>query len=177
MQRKLFTVHDLVPVLRTKDFFARTGNMPEISQQLVEQLTSIAKSLRGVIDAIGLEKISVAAEIAAAVEQYDKAGICLRCGKKKPGRYTRGQCTNCYNDTRERITSGEVLESRLIEIGRLTPVAKTGGRKKVADRPEIDELTPLKMLDDPVSLTPDAAYEKHKDGPASKRSKGRKVKE
>lgn len=123
-----------------------TGCVPEISNQHVEQLAKIAAVLGGIANSIDAGKTVVSPEIAAAVEEYVEAGICLRCSKKKTGRYTRGQCINCYNGTREEITNGESLESDWISRGRLTPVAKSGGRKPHEDRPALESLAPRKCL-------------------------------
>lgn len=120
-----------------------TDNMPEISQQHVEQLAQIASVLRGLADSFDAQNVVVSHEIAASVEKYVASGTCLRCEQKKSGRYTRGQCASCYNDTRADISGGRSLESDWIKKGRLTPVAQAGGRKPAADRPSLQQLTPL----------------------------------
>lgn len=114
--------------------------MPDISTQLVNKLASIAASLDAVLKAIGGAEIEVTPEIAAARDQLIAAGVCLRCLKKKEGRYTRGDCASCYNQTIKEINRNEITLEEVVSMGRLTPEAKRGGRKRDKDRPAASEL-------------------------------------
>jgi hypothetical protein len=116
--------------------------MPEISTQHIEKLAELSSVLSAIVAAAGRGKPNVSAEIHAAVEQLVRKGICLRCEKKKAGRYTRGQCASCYNDSIRAINEGEVLESDMVEMGRLLERAP-GGRK--TDRPAVQQLTPINL--------------------------------
>lgn len=118
--------------------------MQQIDKQHVEKLASIAIQLQSLLDAIREPEAEVPPEIQEAVDYYVANRICLRCEKRKEGRYTRGLDANCYNMTIKEINAGEVMESDLVRMGRITAVPRSGGRK--ATTPKHSQLTPLRPL-------------------------------
>jgi hypothetical protein len=128
--------------------------MQEISTNHVAKLASIASQLSSLVDAIRGSEIEVPADVQAKVERYIAAGACLRCGKKKGGRYTRGQCVSCYNTTNSEINRG-ASEAELIRNGRLAAEAKKGGRKSITPPlSELGELPPLDAADSDTGPAP-----------------------
>jgi len=123
--------------------------MPEISKQHVEKLAAIASSLKAVLDEIRGETVEVPDRVRRAVDRFVAGGVCLRCEKKKPGRYTRGLDANCYNLTIKEINRGETTEAELIRLGRLTEAQKGGRKTSIPALRELSEIASLESDADP----------------------------
>lgn len=130
--------------MRCEKTSAKTGYMPEISSQRVDKLAAAVAALSALIDELKGEMAEPPQEIRDRVQAYVAAGICLRCCQKKDGRYTRGMDANCYNQTIKDINRGDVTESELVMLGRITERPLPGGRR--ATRPPIAALGELPAL-------------------------------
>lgn len=104
-------------------------SMPEISNEQVAKLASLVQSLQAFLETVRQPILEIPAEIAKRVLVLSELGICLRCELKKPGRYTRGCCVNCYNTSIKEIAGDPTVERKLILAGRLKAETQKGGRK------------------------------------------------
>lgn len=101
----------------------------------LQNLRQIANQLLDLVERVAGDPVEVPEHIAKMVEDKVSKRICLSCGEKTPesSKYRRGNDDACYGTQRNRIRRGEVRESQLVATGKLTPEAKTPGRKAKMD--------------------------------------------
>jgi len=123
--------------LRRKRFSVNVDNMPQISDELVEQLAAVATAIHAFVAAVSGPADRLSDDIAAQVNSRVSRGVCLQCETElaKENRVSRGLCGTCYARSIQRIKRGKVTEMWLIANGFILSEVSKGGRKSTRPDP------------------------------------------
>lgn len=117
--------------LRFQFFWQQFHNMPEISQQLVDQLATMAEKLSLIAESLAGTANQVAPEYRDRYEHRLQNRLCLNDETPfvEGERFTRGLCYGCYQRAYAAMRKDATLEQRLIHLGLIAPDVSKGGRK------------------------------------------------
>lgn len=104
---------------------------PELEKKLIGKLSKASELLLAVLEELQSEDQIIPPEIQQRFNQFEKARLCLHCGKSLGSELvTRGCHRTCYSTLMQRISRGQATERDLLHEGRMQPAGK-GGRRSV----------------------------------------------